>query len=198
MEIFNQPVANRQSGASSRARPVLVPVDFSNCSRAALTFATNFCASVDAPLVVLHVVHEPNNAPGFYRRGGTSGAIVPMEHAARAMLQDFVDEVYASKFLAGIARQPRLMLMEGLPATRIHEAAIRERAALIVIGTHGRRGLSRLAMGSVATEVAQECKIPVTIVKSPSEATDHVASEWWVDGDALATPDLAGAVSAAC
>ena len=50
--------------------PILVPVDFSPCSRAALDLAAELGSALSAPLVVLHVVHDPGEAPGYYQVKG--------------------------------------------------------------------------------------------------------------------------------
>jgi len=146
--------------------PILVAVDFSSGSRAALQFAANFIRCVSAPLLVLHVIHEPGSEPGFYRKNGTPGALRPVEDIARDMLKDFVDDVCGSCRDAIGPLTPRLLLVSGLPATRIQEIAVREQAGLIVMGTHARTGLARMAMGSVSIEVMQHCHVPVTIVKA--------------------------------
>ena len=77
------------------SRPVLVPVDFSSCSEAALLFAAHFASCAQAPLLVLHVVHEPGNEPGFYRRERhpDSALMRPLEDIARDMLAEFVAEL---------------------------------------------------------------------------------------------------------
>ena len=181
---------------SSGKRPVLVPVDFSSCSRAALSFAANLIRCVDAPLLVLHVVHESGNEAGYYRRNGTPGMLRPLEDVAGDLLQAFVDEVLSADRAQDEAARTRLMLVSGVPAVRIREVAEREQAALIVMGTHERAGLARLAMGSVAYEVAHQTRVPVTIVKAPPNAPApaaeaFVSSDWWfresaapTDGDA--------------
>lgn len=166
------------------ARPVLVPVDFSSCSRAALQFAANFIRCVGAPLLVLHVIHEPGNEPGFYRRNGTPGTLRPVEDIARDMLKEFVADVCGNCRDAAGPVEPRLLLVDGLPAARIQEIAEREQAGLIVMGTHARTGLARMAMGSVSTEVMQHCRVPVTIVKaqparSGADGENATVQEWW-------------------
>jgi nucleotide-binding universal stress UspA family protein len=171
----------------AQRRPILVPVDFSSCSEAALLFAAHFAASARAPLLVLHVVHEPGNEPGFYPRGKRPGSALarPLEDIARDMLADFMADLSrhasAREALAGA----RTRLVGGLPARRIQEVALSEDAALIVMGSHGRTTLSRLAVGSVAAEVAQHSPIPVTVVKGPgaqrrTPSLEVIGSrEWW-------------------
>jgi len=165
------------------ACPVLVPVDFSTCSRAALQFAASFIRCVSAPLLVLHVIHEPGNEPGFYRRNGTPGTLRPVEDIARDMLGEFVADVCGNCRDAAGPLEPRLLLVGGLPAARIQEIAERERVGLIVMGTHARTGLARMAMGSVSSEVMQHCRVPVTIVKAQparggADGESATALEW--------------------
>jgi len=59
-------------------------------------------------------------------------------------------------------------LLVGDPASAIVEAAEEENVDLIVLGTHGRTGLTRLLMGSVAENVVRKAKCPVLTVKHPS------------------------------
>jgi len=60
------------------------------------------------------------------------------------------------------------LFVEGLPADEILRAARRARADLVVMGTHGRRGVSRLFMGSVAERVVRESRVPVLTVRAPT------------------------------
>ncbi len=184
MPTHAKPADNRPSGTSPVTHPVLVPVDFSSSSRAALQFAANFIRCVDAPLLVLHVIHEPGHEPGFYRNTGTPGTLRPVEDIARDMLAEFVAAVCSPCWDAVGPIEPRLLLVSGLPAPRIQEIAEREQAGLIVMGSHARSGLARIAMGSVSTEVMQHCRVPVTIVKAQPERSgadgDTVTIEdWW-------------------
>ena len=171
----------------SERRPILVPVDFSSCSEAALLFAAHFAGCAQAPLLVLHVVHEPRNEPGFYRRRRHPDAALtrPLEDVARDMLGDFMAELGSHDSAREALASARTQLVSGLPARRIQEVALREDAALIVMGSHGRTGLSRLAVGSVAAEVAQHSPVPVTVVKGPGAQRSQLpvevigSHEWW-------------------
>jgi len=167
-------------------RPILVPVDFSSCSEAALLFAAHFAGCAQAPLVVLHVVHEPRHDPGFYRRGHADSTLMrPLEDVARDMLADFMAELDRHDSIRAALAGAGTRLVSGLPARRIQEVALREDAALIVMGSHGRTGLSRLTVGSVAAEVAQHSPVPVTVVKGPGpqpsqQPVEVIGSpEWW-------------------
>jgi len=180
-------------------RPILVPVDFSSCSESALLFAAHFAGCARAPLLVLHVVHEPGNKPGFYQSGRHPGAVLtrPLEDIARDMLGDFMAEMGQHDSVREALASARTRLVSGLPAQRIQEVALREDAALIVMGSHGRTALSRLAVGSVAAEVAQHSPVPVTVVKGVAAQRGQLpvevigSREWWTRRVPLRAVDTA-------
>jgi nucleotide-binding universal stress UspA family protein len=175
------------SAPAAERRPVLVPVDFSSCSAAALLFGAHLAGCAQAPLLVLHVVHEPRNEPGFYRRRNHPGTALsrPLEDVARDMLADFMMELRRHESAREVLASARTRLVNGLPAQRILEVALQEDAALIVIGSRGRSGLSRLAAASVAGEVAEHSPVPVTVVKAPGPQHRQPdlevigSGEWW-------------------
>ena len=151
--------------ARQRTGPILVPVDFSRHSAAALAWAADLARRVEAPLVILHVVHDPEEAPGYYQRTDDD-ATWSVEGAAAEMLADFVHQCQAdSGDLGSVTTQ----LVVGVPVRRILEVAARLDARLIVMGSHGRTGLSHLLLGSKAKSVVQLAPMPVTIVKSEVE-----------------------------
>ncbi len=170
----------------SDRRPILVPVDFSSCSEAALLFAAHFAGCAQAPLLVLHVVHEPCNAPGIYRRGQANSILTrPLEDVARDLLADFMADLHRHESVRDMLAGARSRLVSGLPARRIREVALEEDAALIVMGSRGRSGLSLLSVGSVAAEVARHSPVPVTVVKAPGAQRRQLPAEvigsreWW-------------------
>ena len=149
---------------------VLVPVDFSSCSRAALTYAFRFTGLVNATIVILHVAHEAAGEIGSYRKNDEGNPLRPIGEVAENMLEKFIAGVKNELALKDEPVSARMMVVEGLPASRIHEVAERENATCIIMGTHGRVGLSRLVLGSVAEKVVQHSNIPVTIIKDmPAE-----------------------------
>lgn len=107
----------------------------------------------------------------------------PIDDIAADMLAEFMEDVRqcnpASEALASV----RTLLVSGLPAQRIAEIATREDAALIVMGTHGRSGLSRLASASVAAELLKRSPVPVTVVKAPVAGQKNPlcidSPQWW-------------------
>ena len=156
------PARALQSAANA---PILAAVDFSPFSEKALVWAARTARSFDAPLLALHVVHDSPSTPNIYRRTKKHRKhLRRIEEAAADMMSDFLERM--------AEKHPRLLgevehrLVVGLPVTRILEAASSLGAQMIVMGSHGRNGLSRLVLGSSSERVAQLSPIPVTIVKS--------------------------------
>jgi nucleotide-binding universal stress UspA family protein len=146
--------------------PILVPVDFSPHSAAALLWAAEAARRFDAPLLVLHVVHDPGAAPGYYTRTGSEGHLRRLEESAEIMLDEFLRRIRRDHpELDGVTEFHRELVV-GLPANRILEVAERSGARMIVMGSQGRTGLAHLLLGSKAERVVQLSPIPVTIVKA--------------------------------
>jgi nucleotide-binding universal stress UspA family protein len=145
--------------------PILVAVDFSADSEAALIWACRYARLVGAELMVLHVVHDPGDAPGYYRRG-EEDALRPMEDVAKEMLEEFLEKVRADHPEVAALGDLETRLVRGIPASRILEATENAGARLIVMGSRGRTGLPHLLLGSKAERVVQLSPVPVTIVKA--------------------------------
>jgi nucleotide-binding universal stress UspA family protein len=137
------------------AHKILYPTDFSTMGQTALEMATSLARDQGASLVIVHVEEQPMAYGGgeFYY-----GIDEPNREEIKRMLAEVVPADPAVPY------EHRLMI--GSPATAIVEMARRENAQFIVMGTHGRTGLSRLLMGSVAEEVVRKAECPVLIVKT--------------------------------
>lgn len=144
---------------------ILCAVDFSADAEAALQWACKQALKDDAGLVVLHVVHDPASAPGFYRKTGEN-TLQPMEDVAKEMFAEFVADFKTRH--PDIWRPDRIetRIVSGLPSGRIVEVAKDIEAGQIIVGSSGHTGLPHILLGSVAQRVAQIAKIPVTVVKA--------------------------------
>ena len=152
--------------------PILVAVDFSEYSAAALVWAASLTKCFAVPLLVLHVVHDPESAPGYYKRSKKlKKHLVRMEEAAAEMMSDLVDQIRQLHPEIAALETLDTQLVVGLPVTRILEVAKNSQAQLVVMGSQGRTGLSHLLLGSKAAKVAQLSPIPVTIVKSQNPSS---------------------------
>ena len=145
---------------------LLVAVDFTSWSEKALIFAGELAEKIEARLLVLHVIHDPAEAPGFYaQKGKKKKFLQSMEEAAEEMMAHFLKKMrkeYPDKIPI---QEAEPLLVVGTPVTRILEIAKRKKVYMIVIGSHGRTGLSHLLVGSKAERVVQLSTIPVTVVK---------------------------------
>lgn len=134
---------------------ILFPTDFSTAGTTALELATSLARDRGARLLIVHV-EEPPLAYG----GGE--LYYGMEQPDRQELEKMLAEVVPTDPTVGHEH----LLMIGSPATAIVQLAEKENAEMIVMPTHGRTGLLRVLMGSVAEEVVRKAKCPVLTVKA--------------------------------
>jgi universal stress protein A len=135
---------------------ILVPVDFSVGDDSVVRLALSMARDFDARLIIAHV----EEAPLSYAAGEMYyGAPMPETPELRDMLEGVVP--------ASPGVEIELRLVSGDPAAAIVELAENEEADMIVMGTHGRTGLARLVMGSVAEAVVRRAKCPVLTCKMP-------------------------------
>lgn len=139
------------------AKKVLFPTDFSHLGDEGLEHAASLARDRDAELMIVHV-EEPPMAYG----GGEMYYGIPEPDRAelRRMLQAVVPK--DSK----VRCEHRLVM--GDPAEEIVRLADEEHVELIVMATHGRSGLTRMLMGSVAEAVVRRAKCPVLTLKAPA------------------------------
>jgi nucleotide-binding universal stress UspA family protein len=152
--------------------PILIPVDFSVYSEAALVYAAELAERIGAPLVVLHVVHDLGEAPGYYSVKGRKKQLRRMEDVAADMLDEFLSEVRKAHPERHTLASAETLLVVGLPVTRILETAEKIEARMIVMGSQGRTGLKHIMLGSKAEQVVNLSPIPVTIVKAKKEKSE--------------------------
>jgi nucleotide-binding universal stress UspA family protein len=142
-------------------RTIIFPTDFSHTGDAALDMATSLARQRSAKLLIVHV-EEPPAAYG----GGEMyyGMPEPATEDLTKMLNAIVPPG------GGVAYEH--LLLTGEPASAIARLAEEKNAELIVLGTHGRAGLLRLLMGSVAEAVVRRAPCPVMTLRQPKPTTD--------------------------
>ena len=145
--------------------PILVAVDFSADSAAALRWAVDQADMLGAPVHIVHVVHDPAEAPGKYKPQ-KQDLLRPMADVAWEMMSDFIVRMRADRPRSQILEEAEMTLVAGLPAPAILNMARRLSARLVVVGTRGRTGLRRLILGSIAERVVQNSTVPVTVIKA--------------------------------
>ena len=145
--------------------PVIAAIDLSADSEAALVWARNYAARIGAPLEILHVVHDPADAPGTYRQD-RNDPLEPMVDVAERKLAERIQQIERDNpGLTGLG-EVKSYCVQGLPAAKILEVAQSHCAQLLVLGGHRRNGLDRFLNGSTAHKVASTASLPVTIVKA--------------------------------
>ena len=158
-------------------RKILVALDGSSTSEAALGQALDLVRARPAALRLLHVVDLPYAYPDV-AVGYVSVYSEELREAWRKAGWDILDQAAAKVRAAGI--EPDLRLLEGSGghvAGTIAEEATTWGADLVVVGTHGRRGLNRLLLGSVAEGVARTAPTSVLLVRGePAKTTSPEGS----------------------
>ena len=145
-----------------RLRRILHATDFSPASTPSLRWAIELARANRGQLLVLHVMTPP--ALAMPAEGYVSPALYEsLESSARAQARKRLDAVVARARKAG-ARATGLLL-EGVPHEVIARTARSRKADLLVIGTHGRSGLAKLFLGSVATRLVSMAPRPVLTVR---------------------------------
>lgn len=152
----------------AKCKAILVPVDFSPSSLAAVQHAIFLGGLLKADVTLLHVIHDPEDAPGYYHRGkkDLKKRVRFISDAAQEMMGDFIKE----HDLNGQAKSAGIKLerhcVNGIPSATINDTADKKRYGLVVIGSRGQTGLKRLLLGSVAERVVNRAGVPVLVVKA--------------------------------
>ncbi len=148
-----------------KLRTILYPTDLAEDGDQSFELACALARDHGADLIVLHVYPPPvNHGQGMARRA-PAGYFDELRKRLRRL--------QVSGSTPSISHQ----LVEGEAAEEILRLAQQRNCDLIVLGTHGRKGLSRLLLGSVAEKVLREASCPVLTVKLSPTATDENKEE---------------------
>ena len=141
-------------------RTILHPTDFSAHSEYAFRLASSLARDYGARLIELHVLERP-----LFIHGGvmTAPPEPPPPEEQRQAIREQLQRIKATDPAISIEH----LLEEGDPATGILQVAKERSCDLIVMGSHGRTGLGRLLLGSVAEQVVRKAPCPVLTVKLP-------------------------------
>lgn len=155
--------------AEAKKRTVMVAVDLTDLSDEVLALAVEWAEVKQAGLHVLHVVHDPADAPGFYlkhQKRKTKKLRASMLEAAEEMMAKFMARAEKRWPASKTIKRAQTEIVTGTPTNRILEVAETVGPEMIVMGSAGRRGAARMFVGSHAERVATMAKCPVTIVKA--------------------------------
>jgi nucleotide-binding universal stress UspA family protein len=144
-------------------QPLLVGVDFTPASEAALVAAARRADAARAPLLVVHVVHESGNSPGFYCKARRPDDVRPISDIAAGMLDSFMQKMIAKYPQWPIIAKAERLLVAGVPDHRILELAKNRGAQQILVGdsTPGRSAVMERILGSVGDWLSRHSSIPV-------------------------------------
>jgi nucleotide-binding universal stress UspA family protein len=160
----------------SAIRKILVPVDFSAGARAVVDYAARLALRVGASVELLHVWTPPSLIPDrlLVIAPDQKGDGVTLEDLAQARAHTEMKELEVLLRQHGI-ENARVHVVIGDPAHEIIRLAERAGIDLIVMGTHGRTGLTHLLLGSVSEKVLRRAPCAVLTVRSDTpEAAHHL------------------------
>jgi nucleotide-binding universal stress UspA family protein len=146
---------------------ILVPVDGSTCASSAVDAAIDLAKAQGARLTIINVVDPAKAALASMDPYG--GTAVPWLEALTEDGKALLSEASERARRAGVTLNAT-HLLNGNAVEQIAATAVAEGCDLIVIGSHGRDGLSRMILGSVAEGVMRETRVPTLIVHAPRQA----------------------------
>jgi nucleotide-binding universal stress UspA family protein len=137
-------------------KQILVPTDFGESSDRALAMAADLAVKFGASLTVLHTYEVP-----VY---GYPGVVIPadLSDSIRDAAQKHLDR-QLTEIRKRIPKAEGILSL-GIPWREIGGAIERIHADLVVMGTHGRRGVNRMLVGSVTEKIVRTCPVPVLTV----------------------------------
>jgi nucleotide-binding universal stress UspA family protein len=154
-------------------RTILVPTDFTPCSRRAVAYAAALATRFDAEIVLLHAIEAPLNLPPH--------TLVHIDAQGLSMpIMDYVREAAERRMAAAVEElaQTQVRTRSLIEVGDVREVTLTQAerlpADLIVMGTNGRTGLRHLLIGSVAEEVVRRAPVPVLTIRV---SEDEQASE---------------------
>lgn len=146
-------------------KKILVPVDGSATAQAALAEAARIARATGGEVRVLHVWDSFDSMRGIQL---SASVIQEVRAAALKQAEQVLADALASVDPSGFTLSSQLIESSGEPVAELIVRGAQEWGAeLIVLGTHGRRGIERLVMGSDAEQVARTAPVPVMLVRYP-------------------------------
>lgn len=148
-------------------RSILVPIDFSDHSQKTLEVAKGLAKRHDTALTLMHVV-EDHLPPSFY-----TGSVFSAQREEASLLEKTRKELaqFAEETNGPDGLEMTFVAESGHAADRITQYAATQDIDLVLLATHGRTGLARFALGSVAEKVLRNVSCPVLTRKAFPEAT---------------------------
>lgn len=142
-------------------RRILIPVDFSQASRTAASYAAKIAAPFGADLVLLHVIDSLEEVEALLesREGAIDWTTARDDAAGEA------DRLLQTLGVAIGQEDVRRIVREGSPGPVTADTAEEVGADMVIVGSHGRTGLQRALLGSVAERMCRLSPVPVLVVR---------------------------------
>jgi nucleotide-binding universal stress UspA family protein len=159
--VTREDSAKSKNGSRFRIKTILVPVDFSNCSREGLRYAIAFASEFGARIILLHATYL-----GYvYSCEGTALYDIPgLQTAARRTAERKMRELIRSVTFGGVKFET--VFTEGSPVIDICAFARDHNVDLIITSTHGFTGFTHVLIGSIAEQVVRHALCSVLVVPS--------------------------------
>lgn len=153
---------------------ILVPTDFSETADAALQYAKVLAGQLGASLHLLHVFSNPYQVAAY-----APDVYAPLPLSMREQAIEDARECLQTRLNSGEEERFRgtRAIVTGLTSPQIVKYAGENAIDLIVMGTHGRRGIAHLLLGSVAEHVVRTAACPVLTVRDPGTQTHGHAEQ---------------------
>ena len=142
-------------------KKILCPVDHSECSYLALKYAISLALKDEAKLYLMHVIDTRLYDTEIYKFSPYKLDEIDMNKIHEDLIKSLPEGTMD-------VLEVETIVIKGIPFHETINAATEIGADLIVIGTHGRTGLSHVVMGSVAEKVVRKASCPVLTVRMPS------------------------------
>jgi nucleotide-binding universal stress UspA family protein len=165
--LTDEMIETPSAAYESKFKTILFATDLSPACHAALDWATQLARTLDARLLIVHV-----EQPGVPYGGGEVYSDHVFDHHSCVLLK-MLDEVKPNDSAVPFSHR----LVCGDPVTEILRIAAEEKPQMIVMTTHGRRGLPRVLIGSVAESIIRRANCPVIIFKSSAENKNAASTE---------------------
>ncbi len=141
-------------------KKILCPIDHSDCSKEALKYAVSLAMKDEAKLLLLHVIDIRSFSEGLDAMSKPLPDEETLEQLKVKLLDCIPEEIRDDMDIEAIVTQ-------GIPFAEIISTAKEKDIDMVVIGSHGRTGLSHMMLGSVSEKVVRKAPCPVLTVRQP-------------------------------
>ena len=147
---------------------IVIPVDGSATSNKALMVALQMASETGGSVRIIHVIEGTNYSTHAMQSESFPGEFMkPVRNAAQKILDDALE---LAKPFGAVVDSKLFDTFDGRLADAVGNAATDWQADLIVVGTHGRRGIGRILMGSGAEQIMRQAPIPVLVIRAQDAA----------------------------